>query len=91
MKHSERFALDHFLSEYPRDLPFAEVIAIIHDDQHDQICVWDLAENCSKYSLAEMIDDLRHHFECVVDGMKWGIELAQLTEEESETERYNRA
>lgn len=81
MKHSERFALDHFLSDYPRDLPFDEVIEIIHDDEHDQISVWDLAENCSKYSLVEMIDDLRHHFECVVNNMS--KDLGQLTEGET--------
>jgi hypothetical protein len=80
MKHSERFALDHFLSRYPRDLPFDEVIDIIHDDEEDQISVWDLAENCSKYSLVEMINDLRHHFECVASNMI--MDLGQLKEGE---------
>jgi len=80
MKHSERFALDHFLSAYPRDLPFDEVIDTIYEDDNDQIAVWDLAENCSKYALVEMIDDLRHHFECTVNNMS--KDLGQLSEGE---------
>jgi len=75
MKHSERFALDHFLTEYPRNLSFDEVIDMILDDDNEDV------------GLVEMINDLRQHFECVVDGMKWGIELARLTEEDSEAER----
>jgi hypothetical protein len=50
---------------------------------------WQWFENIPRYELAENIDNTRSHFENVVDGMKWGIELAQLTEEETETERYN--
>jgi hypothetical protein len=80
MKHSERFALDHFLSEYPRDLPFDEVIERILDDEDDEVGVWDVAENYGRAGVVEMIDDLRHHFECVVDNMM--KDLGQLKEGE---------
>ena len=91
MKHSERFALDHFLTEYPRNLSFDEVIDMILDDDNEDVGVWQEVENHGRHALVEMINDLRQHFECVVDGMKWGIELAQLTEEETEAERATHA
>lgn len=68
MKHSERFALNHFLSDYPQDLPFDEIIELILEED-EQVGVWDIAENHGRAALVEMIDDLRHHFECVVDNM----------------------
>lgn len=68
MKHSERFALNHFLSEYPQDLPFDEIVELILEED-EQVGVWDIAENYGRAGLVEMIDDLRHHFECVVDNM----------------------
>jgi hypothetical protein len=90
MKHSERFALDHFLSDYPRGLSFDDVIDRILDDDQDEVCAWQVVENYGPHGIVEMINDLRHHFECVVDGMKRGIELSQLTEEESKTEHEER-
>ena len=83
MKHSERFALDHFLSEYPRDLPYDEIIERILDDEDDEVGVWDLAENHGRAAVVEMIDDLRHHFECVVSNMMNMKDLGKLTEEET--------
>jgi hypothetical protein len=68
MKHSQRFALNHFLSDYPQDLPFDEIVELILEED-EQVGVWDIAENYGRASLVEMIDDLRHHFECVVDNM----------------------
>lgn len=87
MKHSERFALDHFLSAYPRGLSFDDVIDRILDDDQDEVCAWQVVENYGPHAIVEMINDLRQHFENVVDGMKWGIEMAQLTEEESKAEQ----
>jgi hypothetical protein len=79
MKHSQRFALNHFLADYPRDLPFDEIVEIILEED-EQVSVWDIAENYGRAGLVEMIDDLRHHFECVVNNMS--KDLGQLTEGE---------
>jgi hypothetical protein len=79
MKHSQRFALNHFLSEYPQDLPFDEIVELILEED-EQVGVWDIAENYGRAGLVEMIDDLRHHFECVVDNMMKN--LGQLEEGE---------
>jgi hypothetical protein len=79
MKHSQRFALNHFLSDYPQDLPFDEIVELILEED-EQVGVWDIAENYGRAGLVEMIDDLRHHFECVVDNMM--KDLGQLEEGE---------
>lgn len=86
MKHSERFALNEWLSEYPQNLSFDEVCDLLLDED-PAATPWQWFESTPRAELVENIDNTRSHFECVVDGMKWGIELAQLTEEETETER----
>lgn len=86
MKHSERFALNEWLSDYPQDLSFDEVTDLILDED-GSVTPWQWFETIPPAELVENIDNTRSHFECVVDGMKWGIELAQLTEEETEAER----
>jgi len=88
MKHSERFALNEWLTDYPREATFDEVCDLLLDED-ESVTPWQWFETIPRYELVENIDNTRSHFECVVDGMKWGIELAQLTEEETETERYN--
>jgi hypothetical protein len=90
MKHSERFALDHFLSTYPQEATFDEVCELLLDED-PAATPWQWFENTPRAELVENIDNTRSHFECVVDGMKWGIELAKLTEEETETERKTHA
>lgn len=85
MKFSERFALDEHLSDYPRDKTFDDVIdMIIANDE--AISVWQVMENLPMYEIAENIDNTREHFEQTVDCMKWGIDLASVTEEEAEQE-----
>ena len=90
MKHSERFALDHFLSDYPRDLPFDEVIDLLLDETSDAVLVERLVENHPRWSVAELIDELRVHFEHTVDDLVWGVALAELTEEETQAEQEAR-
>ena len=86
MKHSERFALNEWLSEYPQDLTFDEVCELLRDEDLS-VTVWQWFEGYPATEIIENIDNTRSHFECVVDGMKWGVELAQLTEEETAAER----
>lgn len=88
MKHSERFALNEWLSDYPQNLSFDEVCDLLLDED-ETVTPWQWFETTPRAELVENIDNTRSHFENVVDGMKWGVELANLTEEETETERYN--
>ena len=86
MKHSERFALNEWLSDYPQEMSFDDVIDLVMDEDL-AITPWQWFETIPRTELAENIDNTRSHFECVVDGLKWGIELAHLTEEETNQER----
>ena len=86
MKHSERFALNEWLSDYPREASFDEICDLILDND-DSVTVWQWFDFTPRAELVENIDNTRSHFECVVDGMKWGVELARLTEEETNQER----
>jgi hypothetical protein len=86
MKHSERFALNEWLSDYPSEASYDEICDLILDDD-ESVTVWQWFENTPSAELVENIDNTRSHFECVVDGMKWGVELARLTEEETNQER----
>ena len=90
MKHSERFALNEWLTDYPQDLSFDEVCDLLLDED-PAATPWQWFENIPRAELVENIDNTRSHFECVLDGMKWGVDLAQLTEEETEAERKTHA
>jgi hypothetical protein len=69
MKTSEHFALDEWLSDYPDDLTYAEVIAILKDPKHtwrvDDISVWETVETCTLSQVADFIDSTKSHFERV--------------------------
>ena len=85
MKHSERFALNEWLTDYPQEATFDEVCELLLDEA-PAATPWQWFENTPRAELVENIDNTRSHFENVVDGMKWGIELADLTEEETAEE-----
>jgi DNA-binding IscR family transcriptional regulator len=79
MKHSERFALNEWLSDYPQEMSFDDVIdLVIDEDLAVTPCQW--FENIPRYELAENIDNTRSHFECVVNNMS--KDLGQLKEGE---------
>lgn len=69
MKTSEHFALDEWLSEYPDDLTYAEVLAILRDPENtwraDDIIVWEGVENSTLDQIADYIDSTKKHFERV--------------------------
>ena len=64
MKTSEKFALDEWLSEYPADATYDEVIDMIHDDD-ERVMAWAIDESMG-YAIVERIDCTRMHFEAVV-------------------------
>lgn len=55
---AELFALDHFLSEYPKDLEYNEVIGKIEEMDEDVI-VWEPFENTDPGNLTEYIENLK--------------------------------
>ena len=80
MKHSQRFALNEWLSEYPRELSFDEVIELLREED-ELVEVWQWFEHIPTREIIENIDNTFMHFEAVVEGMHKG--LGQLDEEET--------
>lgn len=80
MKHSHRFALNEWLSEYPRELSFDEVIELLREED-ELVAVWSWLAHIPTHELIENIDNTFMHFAAVVEGMHKG--LGQLDEEET--------
>jgi hypothetical protein len=77
MKHSQRFALNEWLSEYPRELSYDEVIDLLREED-ELVAVWSWFERLPTHELIENIDNTFLHFEAVVESMQKG--LGQLEE-----------
>ena len=82
MKHSERFALDHWLSDYPMGLDYDEVLDLIAEES-DRVLTWIVAEDCPTAELIEIIESTRAQVERMLDNLLYGICLSSKTEEES--------
>lgn len=71
MKTSEHFALDEWLSEYPDNLTYHEVLAIMRDPDNTwgapDIFVWEVVESYTLNQVANFIEDTRSHFEKVTE------------------------
>ena len=86
MKQSERFALMEWLSEFPDDKTYDEIILMLRGDEsewtHPDIDVWEVVENHTLDQVADMIENTRMHFESIVDddlisALHGAIKLAQ--------------
>ena len=66
---AERFALDEWLTEYPDDLSYDEILIVMKNANNewnvDNITVWYLVENCTIDQVAIFIGDTKDHFERV--------------------------
>jgi hypothetical protein len=63
---AETFALNQWLSDYPADMPYQEILDQLHSGSYEDdfdIMPWQLIENYSGNQIAEMIDDTRRAFE----------------------------
>jgi hypothetical protein len=71
MKQSERFALMEWLSEFPDDKTYDEIIEMLNvDDWIDpDISVWEVVENYELSEVADMIENTRMHFESITSGL----------------------
>ena len=79
MKVSERFALGQWLSDYPDDKTYDEVLSMI-TEEHEDIILWQSIENYPPESIIEMIDDTRSSFESSADDLCSGIKLSDVME-----------
>lgn len=66
---AERFALDEWLTDYPDDLSYDEILIVMKNANNewnvDNITVWYLVENCTVDQVAMFIDSTKNHFERV--------------------------
>jgi hypothetical protein len=102
MKQSERFALMEWLSEFPDDKTYDEIILMLRGDEsqwkHEDIDVWEVVENHTLDQVADFIDNTRMHFESITSGLTSAlasaIRLAQenapdMIDDEDFNERLN--
>ena len=67
MKTSERFALSQWLTDYPEDASFDEILGIMQDPENtwqaEDITVWEAVETFPLDQVAEFIEDTKQSFE----------------------------
>ena len=66
MKLSEQFALNQWLSDYPDDMTYEEIITALKVNNQwmvDDITVWYLVENNTTDQVAMFIEDTKEAFE----------------------------
>ena len=67
MKISEQFAIDEWLTDYPSNMEYDEIMAVLNNAANewciDDIVVWELVEHHTMDQVAEFIDMTRKHFE----------------------------
>ena len=71
MKTSERFALNEWLSDYPDDLEYYDILEMMSQDDWsvDGITVWEVVENFTLDQVSDFIENTRMHFERVTEEM----------------------
>ena len=79
MKVSERFALGQWLSDYPDDKTYEEVLDLI-TEEHEDVILWEPIENYPPERVIEIIDDTRSSFENSADDLCSGIKLSDVME-----------
>ena len=79
MKVSERFALGQWLSDYPDDKTYEEVLDLI-TEEHEDVILWEPVENYPPESVIEIIEDTRSSFEDSADNLCSGIKLSDVME-----------
>lgn len=65
---AEEFALDQWLSEYPTDLSYDEIVGNIRGDfNNPDILVWGVLMGCSQEQIVETIENTKTAFEYAVN------------------------
>jgi hypothetical protein len=74
MNTAEQFALDQWLSDYPDDMSYPDILTSLSEPNHvwtmDGISVCSAFETLSLSQVAEFIEDTKTHFEIATRGMK---------------------
>ena len=86
MRHSERFALNQYLTEYPEEISYSEILEMLWGGNFENITPWSVVENRSGDQIAEFIDITKKDVESMMDNLVWGMCLSDKTEEESKKE-----
>ena len=72
MKTSERFALNQWLSDYPEEMTYQEVLDYLNDNtwlgSDDEVMPWELVENNTGDQIAHLIEDTRKAYERSTQG-----------------------
>jgi len=102
MRQSERFALMEWLSDFPDDKTYDEIMEMMRDFNHtwthEDLSVWEVVENYELSEVADMIDNTRMHFESangeLISALRDAIKLAHenapdMIDDEDFTERLN--
>ena len=69
MEASERFAINEWLSDYPNDATFDEIMDLIREDD-ESVTAWELVEHYPAADLIEIIYNTKMHFEFVTKPTK---------------------
>jgi len=74
MKKSENFALNQWLSDYPVNLSYEEIIIVLNNSENewtiDDISVWQVVEDFTLDQVAEFIEDTKKAFERATENMR---------------------
>ena len=74
MTTAEQFALDQWLSDYPDDMSYPDILTSLSEPDHvwtmDGISVCGAFETIPLAQVAEFIEDTKTHFEIATRGMK---------------------
>ena len=60
MNAYQKFALDHYLSAYPEDKTFHEILEMVEDHENDDVLVWDPFFYLEPEEVGGLISDLAH-------------------------------
>lgn len=68
MKTSEQFALNEWLSDYPENMSYGDIIDLMSDTEdgerwsHELITPWQVVEHFTLNQVADFIENTRAHF-----------------------------
>jgi hypothetical protein len=69
LTYGEQFALDEWLSDYPENMSYEDIILTLTSGNEDnEITVWGAMNDHPLSHIAEFIDNTRLHFDRVVGG-----------------------
>lgn len=66
---AEKHALDHFLSDYPHEKEYDDIIDQISEGNMDDILIWEPFENHDPGNIAGWIDSLKDATITLIEGI----------------------